>query len=221
MLNKFAVVPEHFILATSAFEPQTHLLSAADLAATLACLEAYDGGQLFAFFNSGPHSGASQPHRHVQLLPVEHMRDGLDGAGSWDVLANALLDDGVREKLPFAVAASRIVAAASPDELRATYLQLYREACAAAGVDLAEELEGEAAISYNLAMTHETMVLCTRVAEGTGVRTAGGESAGTLALNGTVLAGTALVRYQEEWDALRGDPEQLAEVLRKIGIPRD
>jgi ATP adenylyltransferase len=45
--------------------------------------------------------------------------------------------------------------------------------------------------------------------------------AGRLALNGTVLAGTALAKNQAEWDALRDDPGQLLAVLGKIGVPID
>jgi ATP adenylyltransferase len=65
VLNKFAIVPGHFILATKAFKEQTHLLEEDDLAVTFACLQAWRkcGLDLFAFFNSGEHSGASQPHR--------------------------------------------------------------------------------------------------------------------------------------------------------------
>jgi sulfate adenylyltransferase (ADP) / ATP adenylyltransferase len=74
VLNKFAIVPEHFILATTAFAPQTHLLEKEDLEATWACLQAYDSttfgavaseggdgrkqsGGLYAFFNFSPLSG--------------------------------------------------------------------------------------------------------------------------------------------------------------------
>lgn len=54
VLNKFAIVPEHFILATKAFKQQTHLLEADDLAAAYACLKAWraTGKELFAFFVS-------------------------------------------------------------------------------------------------------------------------------------------------------------------------
>lgn len=131
MLNKFAVVAEHFILATWAFRPQTQVLAAADLAAAMAYIRAYadtDGG-LFAF-NAGAHSGASQPHRHLRLLPVARMRDGLDGGG-WDVLAArpAMLADA-----PFVAFAERVVADAPPAELHAAYLRLYARAAAPAGV---------------------------------------------------------------------------------------
>lgn len=237
MLNKFAVVPEHFILVTRAFKQQTHLLGADDLAAAHACVRAYhdhDGGGsgLFVFFNSGEHSGASQPHRHLQLLPVDKMREGLleaggDGAG-WTVLADRLAGDdqedntGGRAQLPFATFSERIADDISPEALRSAYVRLYRRACAAAGLDEGElgDLAADdvpARISYNLGMTRTSLVVCPRAAEGDVVRSPDGKEVGRLALNGTVLAGTALVKSEVEWDALRADPGQLWGVLGKIG----
>ncbi|SPQ22980.1 90a2fc61-dd08-4724-83cd-0ab5f10154e7 [Thermothielavioides terrestris] len=303
VLNKFAIVPEHFILATKAFKPQNHLLEPADLAAAYACIEAYhyhhqqrqhhqhrqsstnpttdpkqedeakeaqeqpdpDEGELFVFFNSGPHSGASQPHRHIQLLPVARMREGLarHEAAAWDVLARRLgrtssstsssssssSGSRVRASLPFQTFAEPISPGA---DLPAVYARLYRRACEAvlgtgeaAGVSTVvgdgeghEDVEGgggaegvgegvEARVDYNLAMTREVMVIAPRVAEGEVVwaAAAGGEGGGQrtpvgrLALNGTVLAGTALVKSRAEWDALRAEPEQLLEVLGRIGVP--
>lgn len=284
MLNKFAIVPEHFILITRTFKPQTHLLEAEDLAAAYACIRAYHeyegegagagergGQQLFVFFNSGAHSGASQMHRHLQLLPVARMRDGLldadAGAGAdarkkWTVLADRLVVVGEDEEtaaaaaaaerhaalsLPFATFAERIprLGMEAGEDLRAIYLRLYRKAYlavagtgvgaggapppppAAGDIDDDAHLAGgggadsvEAQISYNLAMTRDTMVLCPRLAEGDVVRDKAGREVGRLALNGTVLAGTALVKSQQEWDALRGDDgKQLWEILGKIGLP--
>ncbi|KAK0711954.1 ATP adenylyltransferase-domain-containing protein [Lasiosphaeris hirsuta] len=224
LLNKFAIVPEHFLLVTTAFHPQTNLLTAADLAATHACIAAYPPPTpLFAFFNSGPHSGASQPHRHVQLLPVARMQEDLDldvvggGGRGWDVLAGRMAEDGGR--LPFAAFAGAVAPGMDGAALQGVYLRLYGQACAAAGVTWdGEEEDGEARISYNMAMTREVMVVVPRMAEGAEV-TAGGEVVGKLALNGTLLAGTALVKSQAEWDALRGDPGQVFEVLRRIGVP--
>ncbi|KIE02731.1 5',5'''-P-1,P-4-tetraphosphate phosphorylase 2, partial [Metarhizium majus ARSEF 297] len=129
VLNKFAIVPEHFILATKEFKQQTDALEEADLEATLACIEAFepaDGEGLFAFFNSGEHSGASQPHRHIQLLPIARMRDGLvsgdeHGHAPWDVLA----DDGGRlEQAPFAVFSEPIAPGMSGAEVHGAYVRL-------------------------------------------------------------------------------------------------
>ncbi|KAI0902497.1 HIT-like protein [Annulohypoxylon nitens] len=222
VLNKFAIVPEHFILVTKAFKPQTHVLEQDDIAATFACIQAYRAAEqeLFAFFNSGPHSGASQPHRHLQLLSVENMRDGLDdihGGSQWSVLADTLNESS--KSLPFKVLTARIGSEMSAEERHGAYLELYRQAAKAVFPDREVGGEGEAQISYNFAMTSSTMALCPRTAEGVMLKSKTGEDIGQVSLNGTVLAGTALVKNQAEWDALREDPDKFLDVLKGIGLP--
>jgi ATP adenylyltransferase len=96
VLNKFPIIAGHFILATKSNKKQTHVLEQDDLEATYACLKAWQTEQgskqqrLFAFFNSGDHSGASQPHRHLQFLPVESMHHG-EATSSWDLLMDIVL----------------------------------------------------------------------------------------------------------------------------------
>jgi sulfate adenylyltransferase (ADP) / ATP adenylyltransferase len=70
------------------------LLEEEDIQAAYACLKAYRdaGEELFGFYNSGEHSGASQPHRHIQFLPVESMRSGMTAGEEWDVLADSLVE---------------------------------------------------------------------------------------------------------------------------------
>ena len=257
MLNKFAVIPEHGILATKDFKPQTHVLEVSDLEATRACIEAFEEegstaskeeegekevgmsspdrrpsrGGLLAFFNSGEHSGASQSHRHIQLLPVERMRDGLEEArgtsgSAWTVLADQLDE----RETPFLTFSERVRLDMSAEDIHKAYLRLYRRACRAVAMhagrsdgissDSAAPMEGEARISYNLAMTRDNLVICPRLAEGAEIRASDGSLVGAVALNGTVLAGTALVKNEAEWDALREDPEGLLTVLRRIGVPR-
>ncbi|KAG6112554.1 hypothetical protein E4U13_004227 [Claviceps humidiphila] len=264
VLNKFAVVSGHFILATRAFRPQNHVLEEADLEATMACIKAYGPGQLkeaghqhdglFAFFNSGEHSGASQPHRHLQFLPVDQMREGLGGSeeSSWRVLASQ--GPEAEKQLPFRVFSEEIRLDMAASEVHGAYLRLYRRACRAvrlmreeknkqnvndgkndsnaeadgsvdgtgtgACVDDVPE-EGPALISYNLGLTSTRMVLCPRLAEGGPVLDHDGHEVGRLSLNGTLLAGTALVKNAAEWDTLRGQPSLLVDVLRRIGIPKD
>lgn len=94
VLNKFPVIPNHFILATKTFKQQTDVLEQGDLEAAYACVKTYwdNGEKLFGFFNSGEASGASQPHRHIQFLPVESMRSGIQEGAEWDLLADNLID---------------------------------------------------------------------------------------------------------------------------------
>jgi len=224
VLNKFAIVPEHFILATKAFKPQTHLLEPEDLAATYACIQTYAhdpaAGELFAFFNSGEHSGASQAHRHIQLLPIASMESGIkaEDEGKWKVLVDDLAG------APFATFSASIHPRMSPDELHAVYMSLYRKGCAAIAASTNSTLPevdpaGQTTFSYNLGFTKNTLALLPRVTEGAAITTPEGRDVGKLALNGTVLAGTALVKNEAEWDTLRANPEMVSNLLKAIGLP--
>ncbi|KAA8915097.1 hypothetical protein TRICI_002756 [Trichomonascus ciferrii] len=73
VLNKFAVVPRHFLLVTKAVEPQSGPLSPPDLAAAMRLLREADadtGKRHLGFYNAGVNSGASIAHRHVQFIEL-------------------------------------------------------------------------------------------------------------------------------------------------------
>jgi sulfate adenylyltransferase (ADP) / ATP adenylyltransferase len=67
LLNKFNVVDNHLLIVTRAFEEQTDLLNLEDFAALWSCMQEIDG---LAFFNGGKIAGASQRHKHLQLIPL-------------------------------------------------------------------------------------------------------------------------------------------------------
>ena len=67
LLNKFNVVDHHLVIATRSFEPQEALLTREDCAALLICLAEIDG---LGFYNAGPAAGASQHHKHLQMIPL-------------------------------------------------------------------------------------------------------------------------------------------------------
>ncbi|KAG3120692.1 hypothetical protein PI124_g1386 [Phytophthora idaei] len=77
VLNKFNVVDEHVVLPTIEFAPQEQPLDAADFRAMWTAMR---GLEAFAFFNCGFESGASQPHKHMQLMTYPSMKaiTGLD-----------------------------------------------------------------------------------------------------------------------------------------------
>lgn len=72
LLNKFNVVDNHLLIVTRAFEEQTELLNLKDFTALCSCLQEING---LAFFNGGKAAGASQRHKHLQLIPLPFMAD--------------------------------------------------------------------------------------------------------------------------------------------------
>ncbi len=68
VLNKFNVLPCHGLLTTKTFVEQTELLKLEDFQAISQVLQQVDG---FIFFNGGQRAGASQQHRHFQLVPKD------------------------------------------------------------------------------------------------------------------------------------------------------
>lgn len=78
LLNKFNLVDHHVLVVTRAYQQQEAMLTHEDWAATHSVLHAMQPGGL-AFFNAGPLSGASQPHKHVQVVPLP-LADGPDAA---------------------------------------------------------------------------------------------------------------------------------------------
>jgi ATP adenylyltransferase/5',5'''-P-1,P-4-tetraphosphate phosphorylase II len=67
VLNKFNVVPHHVLVITREFAKQEEPLTAEDMEATLAVVQCMPGDGGLAYFNRGPCSGASQPHKHIQV----------------------------------------------------------------------------------------------------------------------------------------------------------
>ncbi|KAI9866418.1 MAG: bifunctional AP-4-A phosphorylase/ADP sulfurylase [Trichoglossum hirsutum] len=279
VINKYPVIPHHFILSTVIFKPQVNLLEEQDLGAAYSCLKEWEVGtsettnsrkpRLFAFFNSGEHSGASQPHRHIQFLPVEDIAADQESDG-WSLLADDIFSGpGVSDRgefsslpillesllsragakpdsptmrshrnIPFVHFASPMPSNPSPSDLHRLYMSLYKNAVDAVRAHVETKPDDDlkvtsiddgsaAVISYNLALTTESMVLCPRrrgrlTLEVKQTNNANNRMLGPIELNGTVLAGTLMVKRQDDWDELRsGQKQTLQDILTAIGIPRN
>lgn len=240
MLNKYPVIARHSILSTIGFKKQTDFLDSQDLEVTYSCLQAWEAestesspSRLFAFFNSGEHSGASQPHRHLQLLPVEDMVDPGSLKSDWEPLIDLMTEPlpdhwGLlnNPSLPFRHYAMKIPANPATGVLQRIYHRLYE--CATESVlswNEGRSLEhtavdgnkGQGSISYNLGMTTHAMAICPRRSETAVIPTSDGE--GSAAVNGTVLGGTLMVKELSEWEALQQNQVVVENVLTEIGIP--
>jgi len=67
ILNKFNVVDRHLLIITRHFEDQETLLDLKDFEALWLCMAEYDG---LGFYNGGREAGASQRHKHLQMVPL-------------------------------------------------------------------------------------------------------------------------------------------------------
>jgi len=67
ILNKYNVVEHHLLIITRHFEDQDTLLTMKDLEALWLCMGEYSG---LGFYNGGREAGASQQHKHLQIVPL-------------------------------------------------------------------------------------------------------------------------------------------------------
>jgi ATP adenylyltransferase len=72
LLNKFNVLDDHLLLVTREYAPQTELLDESDFRAMLHAMAGTTG---LAFYNGGTEAGASQPHKHLQVVPLPLAED--------------------------------------------------------------------------------------------------------------------------------------------------
>ena len=73
LLNKFNVIAHHLLIVTRRFVDQEVLIGTDDFLALAACMAEIDG---LAIYNGGAVAGASQPHKHLQLVPLPFVEGG-------------------------------------------------------------------------------------------------------------------------------------------------
>ncbi len=67
LLNKYNVVDHHLLIITRHYESQDTWLTLGDFTALGIALQAIDG---LGFYNGGQRAGASQHHKHLQVVPL-------------------------------------------------------------------------------------------------------------------------------------------------------
>ncbi|MFM0519366.1 MULTISPECIES: phosphorylase [Caballeronia] len=183
LLNKFNVLAHHLLIVTTDFEPQESLIGEDDFAALFACLERFDG---FGFYNGGTIAGSSQPHKHLQIVPLP-----LDGhALPIEPFIDAAHTSGIfrAPQLAFAHAAAWLDDD-DPAHAHATYLQLL-DAIGVQPLDVAGVAHQSA--PYNLLVTRRWMLAVPR-----GVSHVEG-----VAVNALGFAGSLFVRDAAQRDVV-------------------
>ena len=73
LLNKFNVMEHHLLIVTRHFEDQDTLLTLSDFEALWTCMAEYSA---LGFYNGGRDAGASQQHKHLQMVPLPLIPEG-------------------------------------------------------------------------------------------------------------------------------------------------
>ncbi|WP_188859748.1 DUF4922 domain-containing protein [Marinobacterium nitratireducens] len=187
ILNKFCVIDRHLLLVTRDFEPQSRVLNRQDFAALATCMRQ---GPALAFFNGGPDAGASQPHKHLQMLPLDKTAAPPFGPLLDDAATRGL---GQVPQLPFR---HRLVAL--PQKLlqdttaAAEWLNgRYRSALDALGIEVSAGSDVRQA--YNLLLTARWMLLVPRL----------GEKSGEVSVNALGFVGWLLVKRRKQAECLQ------------------
>jgi sulfate adenylyltransferase (ADP) / ATP adenylyltransferase len=192
LLNKFNVVERHLLIVTRAFEDQETPLTQLDFEALWTCLAEAEG---LGFYNSGAVAGASQRHKHLQLVPLPLDPSGVSLPIAPLVEAAGVGRDVVRlDSLPFphAIAALDSDAAASPQHAAALTLDLYRRLLQSIGVTWPGAGE-RFSKPYNLLVTRRWMLAVPRTRE----------CVEAISCNSLAFAGAWLVRDRQQLETLK------------------
>ncbi|NEO65262.1 MAG: phosphorylase [Moorea sp. SIO4G2] len=206
LLNKYNVVDHHLLIITRAFEEQDTWLTLQDFAAMWACLAEIDG---LAFYNAGKIGGASQRHKHLQLVPLPLAPEGVN-IPIENAIASASFQDsvGTIPTLPFIHAIVQLDPSwvKSPWDAAQATLKLYHRLLSAVGLPWNNANGNKQSGAYNLLATRQWMLLLPR-------SQADFQSIG---VNSLGFAGALLVRNQEQMKRLKDHGPMT--ILRNVAV---
>lgn len=212
VFNKFPVVPAHFMVVTKEFKSQNTPLSPSELTAIFALLNTLklndEGKNWFAFYNCGPHSGASQPHKHIQFmtLPKGHTPFAERLARNSPYFIPNEHEEPIQDpNLPFAHFVAKLPEKAedfTEDTLAMTFVSLLQRACTVLRDHECDH------ISFNFCATTEYMMIVPR-ASGKFKDVYGVNSCGTMGL--FLCKNSELVKLVKETGP--------SNILKELGFP--
>lgn len=186
LLNKFNVVPNHYLIVTTEYEEQA---SALELKEFQALAETQHEFPTLFFYNSGREAGASQPHRHLQALPIS------------EIPLNSTLPELTEDvqslpELPFSHCIAAVNDQQTPEQWYSTYLAMLQK--------LNLNNQPDELKPYNFLMTRQWMLVVPRV-QG---------RYENISVNALGFAGLFLVKNREVLDSLRAKGS--SEVLKAV-----
>ena len=206
LLNKFNVVDNHLLIVTREFEEQESLLNWEDFQAMWVCLAEVDG---LAFYNGGKVAGASQRHKHLQVVPTPLAPNQKESVPIAPLLAAAVFegDIGIIPGLPFLHGFYRFENGLinSPNQAAQITLEAYHQILKAIDL-LAEDRQDKTLGAYNFLATREWMLIVPRSEE----------NFDSISINSLGFAGALLVRNDEQMQMLKSC--QPMSILERVGV---
>ncbi len=193
LLNKYQVIEHHLLIVTRHFEEQEALLTLADLQALWSCMAEFEG---LGFYNGGRIAGASQRHKHLQIVPLPLADEG-PALPIESLLVAASVGEAITTipGLPFAHAYTRLDPTLVQRVRDAADVTLERYHALLNAVRLsARRIAGEwrQSAPYNLLVTRSWMLLVPRSRE----------YFHSISVNALGFAGSLFVRNQEQMKAV-------------------
>jgi len=209
ILNKFNVVEHHLLIITRQYEDQDTLLTLKDFEALWLCMAEYES---LGFYNGGRDAGASQQHKHLQLVPLPLSPQG-PAIPIEPLLLNVRRDSGSLIKIPgFEFVHSfmplRKELFNSPfDAARETfdiYASMLVQACMKGPAKDGLTLQS---MPYNLLVTRDWMLLVPRSRE----------YFSDISFNSLAFAGSLFVRNEKQLDQIKAF--RPIKALKSVAIP--
>jgi sulfate adenylyltransferase (ADP) / ATP adenylyltransferase len=212
LLNKFNVVEHHLLIITRQFESQETLLTRSDFAALWSVLREIDG---LAFYNGGALAGASQPHKHLQVVPLPFVPDDPQPHARLPIepLIQSALAEGLTQvpSLPFvqAIVPLHLDQTADPETASAQLQTAYHQALQACNLAIGDGITATPASgAYNLLATRDWLFLVPRSRDGWD----------KIGVNSLGFAGALLVKNATQLAHLKA--QQPLEILTQVSLAR-
>ncbi len=208
LLNKFNVVDHHLLIVTRSFEEQEAPLNREDFTALLIGLAEIDG---LTFYNAGRAAGASQPHKHLQLVPLSAFPDSKLPIEPLLQSARMNGNTGRIPDLPFSHAYALMDPAwlNHPTEGALSLLTSYRSLLQAVGLPVEAGGNSPTSLSpYNLLATRQWLLLVPR----------SHEFYDGISINALGFAGALLVKDKAQLEILKARGPMAA--LRSVALAR-
>ncbi|KAI8583029.1 hypothetical protein K450DRAFT_225974 [Umbelopsis ramanniana AG] len=218
LLNKFCVVPHHLLVVTKEFKKQTEPLLPSDLRATWEVLAQLPQPSM-AFYNCGELSGASQPHKHIQIVPLSKatfsppisvVYEHIPGRKAGEIYTIKSLPY-IHVLVPLDL---NFIGSTTDMDMVEDYLGQMFFGLLDSMIQQLRENDSEITFSFNFILTHQYMMMVPRQKEHWEVA----EKGIKLSVNSMAFAGLLLTKTAEELETLK--QTNIIDLLCEVGVRR-